>query len=106
VLHEAMNLASLWKLPVIYLCEVNQYALATPIAQEFGIPDLATWARGYGMPAQKLDGQDVLAIYAAASEAVERARRLEGPSFLACEPYPSAGHKGGDPEGYRNKRRV
>src|SRR5215212_978070 len=60
VLHEAMNLASLWKLPVVYLCEINQYALATPIGEEFGIPDAAAWARGYGMPAERVDGQDVL----------------------------------------------
>ena len=106
VLHEAMNLASLWKLPVIYLCEINQYALATPISEEFGIPDPAAWARGYGMPAQRVDGQDVLAVYAATAEAAERARRLEGPTFLACQTYRYAGHNVGDPEEYRGKDEV
>ncbi len=106
VLHEAMNLASLWKLPVIYLCEINQYALATPISEEFGIPDLAAWARGYGMPAEQVDGQDVLAVYRATEQAVDRARRLEGPSFLACSTYRFAGHNVGDPEEYRSKDEV
>jgi TPP-dependent pyruvate/acetoin dehydrogenase alpha subunit len=106
VLHEAMNLASLWKLPVVYLCEINQYALATPISEEFGIPDPAAWARGYGMPAQRVDGQDVLAVYAATAEAAERARRLEGPTFLACQTYRYAGHNVGDPEEYRGKDEV
>ncbi len=106
VLHEAMNLASLWKLPVIYLCEINQYALATPISQEFGIPDAAVWARGYGMPAEGVDGQDVLAVYRATAAAVERARRLEGPSFLACNTYRYAGHNVGDPEEYRDKAEI
>jgi TPP-dependent pyruvate/acetoin dehydrogenase alpha subunit len=106
VLHEAMNLASLWKLPVIYLCEMNQYALATPISQEFGIPDPAAWARSYGMSAERVNGQDVLAVYAAAAAAVERARRLEGPSFLACDTYRYAGHNVGDPEEYRSKDEV
>ena len=106
VLHEAMNLASLWKLPVVYLCEINQYALATPISEEFGIPDIAAWAQGYGMPAERLDGQDVLAVYAATVRAVERARRLQGPSFLACHTYRYAGHNVGDPEEYRTKDEV
>ncbi len=106
VLHEAMNLASLWKLPVIYLCEINQYALATPIREEFGIPDIVAWARSYGMPAQRVDGQDVLAVYTATAAAVERARRLEGPSFLACDTYRYAGHNVGDPEEYRTKDEV
>src|SRR5919202_1069690 len=92
VLHEALNLASLWQLPVIYVCELNQYALATPISEEFGIPDAAAWARGYGIPAQQVDGQDVLAVYQATTQAVERARRLDGPSFLACRTYRYAGH--------------
>src|SRR5919199_1839646 len=106
VLHEAMNLASLWKLPVIYLCEINQYALATPISQEFGIPDAAAWAWGYGIPAHEVDGQDVLAVYEATRQAVERARRLDGPSFLACRTYRYAGHNVGDPEEYRSKDEV
>src|ERR687885_739745 len=106
VLHEAMNLASLWKLPVIYLCEINQYALATPISQEFGIPDPATWARGYGMPAQRVNGQEVIEVYTAVAEAVERARRLDRPRFLACDTHPYVGHNVGDPEEYRSKDEV
>ncbi len=106
VLHEAMNLASLWKLPVIYLCELNQYALATPVHEEIGIPDVAAWARGYGMPSEAVDGQDVLAVHAATARAVERARRLDGPSFLACHTYRYAGHNVGDPEEYRSKDEV
>jgi TPP-dependent pyruvate/acetoin dehydrogenase alpha subunit len=106
VLHEALNLASLWKLPVVYLCEINQYALATPISEEFGIPDAAAWAWGYGIPAHEVDGQDVLAVYQATAQAVERARRLDGPSFLACKTYRYAGHNVGDPEEYRTKAEV
>ena len=106
VLHESMNLASLWKLPVTYLCEINQYALATPISEELGIPDIAAWARGYGMPAERINGQDVLAVYDSVAKAAERARRLEGPSFVACDTYRYAGHNVGDPEEYRSKDEV
>src|SRR4051812_7477359 len=106
VLHEAMNLASLWKLPGIYLCEINQYARASPIREEFGTPDPAAWGRGSGMRAQRVAGEAGRAVYAATAEAAERARRLEGPTFLAWQTYRYAGHNVGGPEEYRGKDEV
>jgi pyruvate dehydrogenase E1 component alpha subunit len=96
-LHEAMNMSSLWRLPMIFVRQNNRYAESTPLAEGMGIPDLARWAQGYGMPAERVDGNDVLAVYSAVSQAVKRARRGEGPSFVDCETYRWYGHNIGDP---------
>jgi len=99
--HEAMNLAALWKLPVVYVCENNLYAVSTSIRDSTLVPELAERARVYGMPAASVDGNDVEAVYAAADEAVGRARRGEGPSFLECKTYRFSGHSRTDPGTYR-----
>lgn len=96
-LHEAMNMSILWRLPMIFVRQNNRYAESTPLAEGMGIPDLARWAEGYGMPAERVDGNDVLAVYTAVSRAVARARRGEGPSFIDCETYRWYGHNIGDP---------
>ena len=96
-LHEAMNMSALWRLPMIFVRQNNRYAESTPLAEGMGIPDLARWAEGYGMPAERVDGNDVLAVYTAVSRAVARARRGEGPSFIDCETYRWYGHNIGDP---------
>ena len=94
--HESLNLAALWKLPVLYVCENNQYALSTPLHESVGLPELSERARGYGIPGVRVDGNDVLAVHAAAGEAVRRARAGEGPTLLDCLTYRFFGHFTGD----------
>lgn len=85
--HESLNMASLWKLPVIYLCENNGYAVTTSLAASHAQPDIAKRADSYGMPGVKVDGQDVGAVYEAASAAVARARTGQGPTLIEAQTY-------------------
>ena len=85
--HEGLNLASIWRLPVLFVCENNQYATEVPFAYAAGNPNVAERGRAYGLPGIQLDGNDVLAIHAAASEAVARARSGGGPTLLECKTY-------------------
>ncbi|MER8577016.1 thiamine pyrophosphate-dependent dehydrogenase E1 component subunit alpha [Mesorhizobium sp. M1409] len=85
--HESLNMASLWKLPVIYLCENNGYAMTTSVAQSHGQLDIALRAAGYGMPGVTVDGQHVSAVYDAAAQAVTRARAGEGPTLIVATTY-------------------
>lgn len=85
--HESMNMAALWKLPLIFLCENNQYAATTPVADTLCVPDVAQRAAGYGMPGEVVDGMDVLAVHEATSRAVARARAGEGPSLIECKTF-------------------
>ena len=85
--HEGLNLAAIMKAPVVFLCENNLYFQTAPASVGRAVEDLADRAIGYGMPGQVVDGQDVLAVYQATQEAVERARRGEGPTFLECKTY-------------------
>lgn len=85
--HESLNIAAIWKLPVIYLCENNGYAISTPASETVSVPDIATRAAGYGMPGHVVDGQDVLAVHAAVEAAVDRARGGEGPSLIEAKTY-------------------
>ena len=87
VLHESMNLAGAWKLPVIYFCENNGYAVSVRMEDSTAVPDIATRAAGYSMPGVVVDGQDVLACYRAMVAAVARARRGEGPSLIEAKTY-------------------
>jgi pyruvate dehydrogenase E1 component alpha subunit len=95
VLYEVMNMASLWKLPVVYVCENNLYNEYTHYT-ETTAGDLAARPRAFGIPVEEVDGQDSRAVYAAARGMVERARRGEGPSFLLCDTYRFYGHHVGD----------
>jgi acetoin:2,6-dichlorophenolindophenol oxidoreductase subunit alpha len=95
LLYEVMNMASLWKLPVVYVCENNLYSEYTHFS-ETTAGSLTARPEAFGIPAATVDGQDVLAVLDAATEAVERARRGEGPSFLLCETYRTHGHHVGD----------
>lgn len=95
LLYEVMNMASLWKLPVIYLCENNQYNEYTHYSQTTAGAILARPA-AFGIHAEEVDGQDVRAVYAATKRLVERARRGEGPAFLMCHTYRYHGHHVGD----------
>jgi pyruvate dehydrogenase E1 component alpha subunit len=87
VLHESMNIASIWALPVIYFCENNGYAVSVTAGESISVPDIATRAAGYSMPGVVVDGQDVLAVYRATREAVERARAGDGPSLIEAKTY-------------------
>jgi TPP-dependent pyruvate/acetoin dehydrogenase alpha subunit len=95
LLYEVMNMAALWKLPVIYVCENNLYNEYTHFT-ETTAGDLAARPQAFGIPVERVDGQDVRAVYTAAQEMVERARRGEGPSFLLCDTYRYYGHHVGD----------
>lgn len=87
VLAESMNMAAIWKLPVIFFCENNHYALTTPLVDSHGQPDIARRADGYGMPGVVVDGQDVSAVHAATCSAVERARSGNGSTFIEAKTY-------------------
>jgi pyruvate dehydrogenase E1 component alpha subunit len=100
---EGMNLAGIWKLPVIFICENNGYAETTSPKYSVSGQDIAARARGFGLPSVAVDGLDVLAIYEAVREAVERARRGEGPTFIEAQTYRYYGHFEGDTIRYRDK---
>jgi TPP-dependent pyruvate/acetoin dehydrogenase alpha subunit len=99
--HEAANLAGLWKLPAIFLCENNLYGEGTPQSKQAPVTDLAVRAEGYGFPGVIVDGQDVIAVYQAVRKAAERARAGEGPTFIEAKTYRYRGHYEGDPQIYR-----
>ena len=104
ILHECMNLASVWKLPVIFCCENNGYAESTQVSYGLSVANVADRAAGYDMPGIHVDGMDVFAVYEAAGEAVARARAGEGPSLLECRTYRFYGHTVfDDPLSYRTK---
>ena len=92
VVHEALNLAAIWKLPVVFVCENNGYAISASISEMAVVERLADRAAAYGMPGTSVDGMDVLAVHAAAGEAVERARTGAGPTLLECRTYRFVGH--------------
>jgi pyruvate dehydrogenase E1 component alpha subunit len=95
LLYEAMNMAALWKLPVIYVCENNLYGEYTPGSETIA-GDILARPRALGVHAESVDGQDVVAVFAAMTRLVERARRGEGPAFLECKTYRYYGHHVGD----------
>src|SRR5947209_20281001 len=101
--HEGLNLAGIWKLPVVFVAENNGYAESTPVTYHMSCRDIADRAAGYGMPGVTVDGLDVLAVYEAAGEAIARARRGEGPSLIECQTYRYFGHFEGDTVTYRTK---
>jgi TPP-dependent pyruvate/acetoin dehydrogenase alpha subunit len=104
--HESLNLAQLWNVPAVYVCENNHYAESTPAAQQLPIKDLAKRAVAYGMHTITVDGQDVEEVLRAAGRALEYARSGKGPVFLLCETYRLVGHYVGDPQVYRPKSEV
>ena len=104
VLHESMNLASVWKLPVIFCCENNQYAESTPVEYALSASHVADRAVAYNMPGIHVDGMDVFAVYDAAGQAIARARAGEGPTLLECLTYRYYGHTVFDnPLSYRTR---
>ncbi len=93
--HEGLNMASIWKLPVLFVCENNQFATEVPFAYSAGNPTVAARAEGYGLPGVSVDGNDVLAVYDAAAEAVERARSGGGATLIECLTYRTRPHAEG-----------
>jgi 2-oxoisovalerate dehydrogenase E1 component len=105
--HEGLNMAAIWKLPVIFVCENNQYATEVPFSTVAGNADVAARGAAYGIPSCAVDGNDVLAVYEAAGEAVCRARSGEGPTLLACTTYRTRAHSEGMRDaGYRTREEV
>jgi TPP-dependent pyruvate/acetoin dehydrogenase alpha subunit len=96
-------MAAIWDLPVVYVCENNLYAASTPVSVAFKIEDIASRAAAYGMPGVVVDGSDVAAVYEAAGQAIERARRGDGPTLIECKTYRLCGHSRSDPRTYRTK---
>ncbi|RME83693.1 MAG: thiamine pyrophosphate-dependent dehydrogenase E1 component subunit alpha [Caldilineae bacterium] len=106
VFHETLNIAALWDLPVIFVCEDNSWAISVPKEKSTAIMDNSQRAAAYGIPGVRIEDNDVIAVYEAAGEAVARARRGEGPTLLEIETYRYLGHFQGDPELYRPKDEV
>jgi len=104
--HESLNLAQLWEVPAVYICENNHYAESTPASQQLPISDLAKRAVAYGMHSITAEGQDVEEVMRAAGRALEHARSGKGPVFLLFETYRLTGHYVGDPQVYRPKDEV
>ena len=104
--HEALNLAQLWRVPAVFVCENNHYAESTPAKQQLPIEDLTKRAEAFGMTSMKVDGQDVEAVYDVAKKALKHAREGKGPVFLLAETYRLTGHYIGDPQVYRPKEEV
>jgi len=101
--HEAMNMAAIWRLPVIFVCENNLYGASTPVSQVVAVENVADRAAAYGMPGAIVDGNDVLVVEEVAREAVERARRGDGPTLIEAKTYRLCGHSRSDACGYRTR---
>ena len=104
--HETMNLAALWRLPVLFCCENNLYAMGTALARSESVTDLTVKARSYGVPAESVDGMDVLAVEAATRRAADAVRSGSGPVFIEYQTYRFRAHSMYDPELYRAKSEV
>lgn len=104
--HEAMNLAAVWKLPIVFVCENNKYAVSTPIDETSRITDLSKRAESYSISGITIDGNDVIEVYRTAQNAVKRARNDGGPTFIECKTYRHKGHSRSDPAIYRTQEEL
>jgi pyruvate dehydrogenase E1 component alpha subunit len=104
--HESLNLAAIWTLPVVFVCENNQYAMSMPARRAMRVERVSDRAAAYGMPGVTVDGMDVLAVHEAAASAVERARAGGGPTLLECVTYRYKGHSKSDRQRYRGRDEV
>ena len=104
--HEALNMAGVMKLPIVYVCDNNCYAMTVPTACAMAIEDISIRAQGYGFPGVTVDGNDVLAVYEVTQEAIARARKGEGPTLIECKTYRWMGHSINDPALYRSAEEV
>lgn len=101
--HEALNMASIWKLPVVFVCENNLYGISMRQSRHQAIQDVADRAVAYNMPGVTVDGNDVFAVYEATNEAIKRARDKQGPTLIECKTYRHRGHFEGDPALYKSE---
>jgi len=106
MLHEVFNLAMLWKLPVVFICENNNYAMGTSIERTSNVVDIYKLADAYEMPSDKIDGMTAEAVHEGVTRAVNRARQGEGPTLLELKTYRYKGHSVSDPQKYRTKDEV
>ncbi len=106
IFHEGLNMAALWKVPVVFVCENNLYGMGATLAEESPVRDMVIRAEGYTMPALQCDGMDVVAVYETLRVAIAHAREGRGPYFVECLTYRFRGHSMADPELYRDKDEV
>ena len=104
--HEALNMASIWKLPIVFVCENNKYGMSMDVARAMAVPNVADRAAAYAIPGIAVDGNDLPAVAAAARAAIERARRGDGPSLVECKTYRLRGHSKSDRNLYRSKEEI
>jgi TPP-dependent pyruvate/acetoin dehydrogenase alpha subunit len=104
--HEGYNLASLWHLPVVYVCENNLYSISTRLERQAAVPAIGDRIAAYGIPVETVDGNNVIAVADAVARAVDHARAGGGPSFVECLTYRQGGHKRDDPATYRPRAEV
>jgi pyruvate dehydrogenase E1 component alpha subunit len=104
--HESMNMAAIWKLPVVYVCENNQYAMSYSVRKAFAIERISDRAAAYGMPGETVDGNDVLAVHQAVEKAAARARAGEGPTLIENVTYRWRGHSRSDVNRYRTREEI
>ena len=106
IFHESLNMASIWHLPVVYICENNQYGMSMSVKRALSVENVADRAVAYNMPGTIVDGNDVLAVYKTIREAVSRARQGDGPSLIEAKTYRWKGHSKSDQERYRTREEV
>ncbi len=104
--HEALNLSKVWTLPVLWVCENNMYGMGTAVGRASAVSEIQQKAEGYGMPHERVDGMNVMAVYDAAKKAIETVRGGSGPRMLEIMTYRFRGHSMGDPERYRKQEEV
>src|SRR6266550_3331988 len=98
--HEGINMAAVFKVPVIFICNNNQYAYSTPLERQMAVDNVADRAIAYGLPGEIVDGNDILAVWDAANRAIERAREGQGPTLIECKTFRMTGHSAHDDAGY------
>ncbi len=104
--HESLNLASIWRLPVVFICENNQYGISLSVKKSTNVKDIADRGAAYGIPGRIVDGNDVLAVADVVEKGVKRARAGEGPTLIECKTYRWKGHSKSDAQKYRTKEEV
>jgi pyruvate dehydrogenase E1 component alpha subunit len=104
--HESLNMASVWKLPVVFICDNNQYGMSMHVSRSMNVEHISARAAGYGIPGKTVDGNQVLEVYAAVTAAVEHARSGQGPSLIDCASYRWRGHSKSDRNLYRTQQEI
>jgi acetoin:2,6-dichlorophenolindophenol oxidoreductase subunit alpha len=106
IFHEGINLAAVWKLPVVFICENNGFGISVPVSESTSVKDISVRSKVYDIPGVTVDGNDVFAVNDAVDKAINRARKGEGPTLIECKTYRWYGHWTGDPQVYRKREEV